>query len=139
MPSTVVTLTDLNHSLIEIRQAATDLYRFTEKLTLLKIVQHVAVQTIKVVDSIQKEVKTASNEKQLSIFQSSKLALFLEDVVDADIMSELENYILPFAKNLENSELTTFLSEVTDKTEAKYNVMLQKIHEFNALIKNEFE
>lgn len=134
-----VTPADLKTALTNIRQAAAELYRFTEKLTLLKIVHQVAVQIIKAVDTLQKEINTLSGEELLDVLESSKSALFLEEVVDADTMSELEAYVLPFAKNLEDEELTRFLSEVTDKIEAKYNAMLEKTHEFNALIKDELE
>jgi hypothetical protein len=139
MQKTVITAADLKNSLIEIRQTAAELYRFTEKLTLLKIVHHVAVQVIKSVDMIQKEIKTLSGEKLLDAIESSKSVLFLEEVVDGDTISDLESYVLPFAKNLDDVELTRFLSEVTDKVETKYNAMLEKIHEFNALVKDELE
>jgi hypothetical protein len=130
---------DLKIPLAEIRQAAAELYRFTEKLTLLKIVHQVAVQTIKSVDLVQKEIRNLSGDKLFAMLETSKSVLFLEDIVDSDTISELESYVLPFAKNLEDEELTRFLSEVTDKIEVKYGAMLEKIHEFNALIKDELE
>lgn len=137
MQNTVISSSDLKSALSEIRRTAIELYRFTEKLTLLKMVHQVAVQSIKAVDTIQTEINTLSGDELLDALESSKSALFLEDMVDADIMSELENYILPFEKNLDDEELTRFLSEVTDKIELKYNAMLEKIHEFNALIKDD--
>lgn len=134
-----MTSEDLITPLAQIRQAAAELYRFTEKLTLLKIVHQVAVQTIKAVDLTLKEIKNLSEDKLFDVLETSNSVLFLEDIVDADIISELESYVLPFTKNLEDGELTCFLSEVTDKIEMKYAVMLEKIHEFNALIKDELE
>lgn len=140
MQHTVITPEDLKVSLIQIRQTAAELYRFTEKLTLLKIVHHIAVQVIKAVDTLQKEIqKPLASTDLFAELESSKSVLFLEDIVDADTMSELENYVLPFAKNLEDEELIRFLSEVTEKIEVKYNAMLEKIHEFNALVKDELE
>jgi signal transduction histidine kinase len=137
--NTVIASSDLKTPLLEIRQSAAELYRFTEKLTLLKIVNQVAIQIIKAVDTIQKEINALSGDALLDVLEASKSALFLEDVVDDDMMSELEAYVLPFAKNLDNDELTRFLSEVTDKIEIKYNAMLEKIHEFNAIVKDELE
>lgn len=140
MQNTVVTPIDLKTALADIRQNAVELYRFTEKLTLLKMVHHVAVQVIKAVDNLQKELKKPLAGADLfDVLESSKSVLFLEEVVDADTMSDLEDYILSFAKKLDDEDLTRFLSEVMDKTEAKYNVMLEKTHEFNALIKDELE
>lgn len=140
MQKTVVTPTDLKIALTDIRQAAAELYRFTEKLTLLKMVHHVAVQIIKTVDNLQKELtKPLAGADLFAALESSKAVLFLEEVVDADTMSDLEDYILLFAKKLDDEDLTRFLSEVMDKAEAKYNVMLEKTHEFNALIKDELE
>jgi hypothetical protein len=139
MQNTVVSAVDLKPALTEIHQAAAELYRFTEKLTLLKMVNQVAIQTIKAVDTIQKEIKALSGDKLLDVLESSQSAFFLEEMVDADTMSELESFVLPFTKNLEDKDLICFLSEVTDKVETKYNAMLGKIHEFNALIKDELE
>lgn len=139
MQHTIINSETLKPALVEIRLAAADLYRFTEKLTLLRIVHQTAVQVIKAVDTIPKEIKNLSGEKLLDTLETSKSVLFLEEMVDADVISEFEAYVLPFAKNLEDEELTRFLSEVTDKTEGKYNNMLEKIHEFNALIKDELE
>lgn len=140
MQNTVVTTTELKTALTHIRQAAAELYRFTEKLTLLKMVHQVAVQIIKAVDLLQKEVNQPRSKAQLlDALEASKSAAFLEEVVDADTMSELEDYILSFAKQLDDEDLTRFLSEVMDKVEMKYNVVLEKTHEFNALVKNELE
>ncbi len=139
MQNTVVTPADLKTALMDIRHSAIELYRFTEKLTLLKMVTQVAIQIIKAVDTIQKEISTLSGEALLDALELSKAVAFLDEIVDADAISELESYVLPFAKNLDDEALTCFLSEVTDKVEAKYNAMLEKTHEFNALIKNELE
>ncbi|MDD5229518.1 MAG: hypothetical protein PHN45_01385 [Methylococcales bacterium] len=140
MQNTVVTPIALKTALTEIRQAAAELYRFTEKLSLLKIAHQVAIQIIKNVDNLQKELKKPLAGTDLfNALESSKSVLFLEEVVDADTMSDLEGYILSFAKKLDDEDLTRFLSEVMDKVEAKYNAMLEKTHEFNALIKDELE
>jgi hypothetical protein len=140
MQNTVVTPTDLKMALTEIRQNAVELYRFTDKLTLLKMVHHVAIQVIKAVDNLQKELKKPLAGTDLfDVLESSKSVLFLEEVVDADTMSELEDYILSFAKQLDDEDLTHFLSEIMDKVEEKYNAVLKKTHEFNALLKNELE
>ena len=139
MQKTAIFPTDANIALTEIRRAAAELYRFTEKLTLLKVIHQVAVQTIKATDAIQKEIEALSGDALLDVLESSKSALYLEDMVDADTMSELESFVLPFEKNLEDKNLICFLSEITDKVEVKYNTMLGKIHEFNALVKDELE
>ena len=140
MQNTVVNPTDIKTSLVEIRHAAAELYRFSEKLTLLKMVYQVAVQIIKAVDELQKELKKPRPEAELlDALESSKAAVFLEEIVDADTMSDLEDHILSFAKQLNDEDLTRFLSEIMDKVESKYSVMLTKTHEFNALLKDEVE
>ena len=137
MPNTLNSSIDFKATLTEIRQYAAELYRFTDKLTLLKMVHQVAIQTIKAVDEIQKEIKTLSGDELIDVLESSKSVLFLEDMVDADTMSEFECRVLEFTKELDDEELVHFLSEITDKVEVKYNAMLQKTHEFNAFIKDE--
>ena len=83
----MMTSEDLTIPLTQIRQTAAELYRFTEKLTLLKIVHQVVVQTIKAVDLTQKEIKNVSGDKLFDVLETSKSVLFLEDIVDTDIIS----------------------------------------------------
>ncbi len=140
MQNPAVIPTELNAALVEIQKAAAELYRFTDKLTLLKMVHRVAVKIIQAVDLVQTELKKSdSREEALDALESSISVLFLEEVVDADTMSELEDYILSFAKQLDDEDLIRFLSEIMDKVEIKYNTLLEKTHEFNALLKNELE
>jgi hypothetical protein len=54
-------------------------------------------------------------------------------------MSELESYILTRTENNEDDELTQFLNEVLEKIEDKFKVLIKKIHDFNALMKNELD
>ena len=138
MQNSAVISTELNAALLEIQKSAAELYRFTNKLTLLKMVHRVAVKIIQAVDLVQTELKQSdSREEALDALESSISVLFLEEVVDADTMSELEDYILSFAKQLDDEDLIRFLSEIMDKVEIKYNTLLEKTHEFNALLKNE--
>jgi hypothetical protein len=89
------------------------------------------------VDSLQKEMDTADDLS--AVLASSSSVIFFDDIVDEDIMSELESYILTRTENNEDDELTQFLNEVLEKIEDKFKVLIKKIHDFNALMKNELD
>jgi hypothetical protein len=79
------------------------LYRFTDNLVLLKIVHHVAVQMIKSANDIQKILQQNFSSGLMSdALKSSKSVLYLEEIVDADMMSEFEAYVLPFTQSLDD-------------------------------------
>jgi len=67
---------------------------------------------------------------------TSEAATLLDEIVDADVVSELEAYVLSAAEGIENAEVTQFLAEVMDKVERKYNLLLEKAHAYNALLKD---
>ncbi|MEI8236119.1 MAG: hypothetical protein WCG11_03005 [Methylococcaceae bacterium] len=129
--------TNFKTSLTAIRRAAADVYLFTDKLNWLKIAHQVALKSMQSVDSLQKEMDTTDDLS--AVLASSSSVIFFDDIVDEDIMSELESYILTRTENNEDDDLTQFLNEVLEKIEDKFKVLIKKIHDFNALMKNELD
>jgi hypothetical protein len=82
------------------------------------------------IDALQQDLLV---NKSVSCFEAETL---LDEIVDADAVSELEAYVLSAAEGIENTEVTQFLTEVMDKVEAKYNRLLEKAHAYNALAKD---
>jgi hypothetical protein len=129
--------TNIATALTDIRRAAADVYLFTDKLSWLMIAHQIAVKSISAVDTLQKELD-GSDDINITLAASTS-AIFFDDIVDEDIISELESYILTRTENSEDDDLTLFLSEMLEKIETKYKVLIKKIHRFNALTKNEFD
>ncbi len=135
-----VTLENIEFSLYELKNASNDLVRFTEKLTLLKMMDKTAVKVNQAVDNLQKLLRRGlSVDELVDAFDTSPALLTLDEMVDADILSDLETHLLSFANEVNDPKLSLFLGEIIDKIEEKYTVLLNKTHNFNALIRYEYD
>ncbi len=135
-PSTI-RATNIKTTLMGIRRAAADVYLFTDKLSWLKLAHQIAVKSMSAVDTLQKDID-ASNDIDATL-NASQSVIFFDDIVDEDVMSELEDYVLTLTQKFEDDALTLFLSEMLEKIEVKYKVLIKRIHDFNALMKNELD
>jgi hypothetical protein len=129
--------TNIATALTDIRRAAADVYLFTDKLSWLTIAHQIAVKSMNAVDTLQKELN-GSDDINITLAASTSV-VFFDDIVDEDIISELESYILTRSEKSDDDDLTLFLSEMLEKIETKYKVLIKKIHRFNALTKNELD
>ncbi len=118
--------------LCELKKAVNEFVEFTDNLTLLQEVNEKAQEMAHAVDLLQQVL--AAN-KSVKAVNASEAATLLDELVDADMISELEAYMLSAAEDIEDAEVTQFLAEVMDKVERKYNLLLEKAHTYNALIK----
>ncbi|MGZ8157736.1 MAG: hypothetical protein ACXWT1_16675 [Methylobacter sp.] len=122
--------------LYELKKAVNEFLEFTENLTLLQAVNEKAQEMAQAVDMLQQLLQQGLAANQLGkAINASEAAALLDDIVDADAISELESYMLSAAEGIEDAEVTQFLTELMDKVELKYNRLLEKAHAYNALIK----
>jgi len=122
--------------LYELKKAVNDFLEFTENLTLLQAVNEKAQEMAQAVDMLQQLLQQGLvANKLVKAVNTSEAAALLDDIVDADAVSELESYMLSAAEGIEDVEVTQFLTEVMDKVERKYNLLLEKAHAYNALLK----
>lgn len=122
--------------LYELKKAVNDFLEFTENLTMLKAVNEKAQEMAQAVDGLQQLLQQGLVANKLArAVNTSEAAALLDEIVDADAVSELEAYMLSAAEGIEDAEVTQFLTEVMDKVERKYNRLLEKAHAYNALIK----
>jgi hypothetical protein len=123
--------------LYELKKAVNEFLEFTENLTLLQTVNEKVQEMAQVVEMFQQVLKQGLAANKLAKAMSdSEAAALLDELVDADAVSELEAYMLSAAESVENAEVTQFLTEVMDKVERKYNHLLEKAHAYNALLKD---
>ncbi|MCX7094230.1 MAG: hypothetical protein NTY50_12380 [Methylobacter sp.] len=123
-------------SLYELKKAVNEFLEFSENLTLLQAVNEKAQEMARAVDDLQQLLQQGgAANKLVKAVSASEAAAQLDEIVDADVVSELEAYLLSASKNVEDAELTRFLTEVMDKVELKYNRLLEKAHAYNALLK----
>ncbi len=123
--------------LYELKKAVNDFLEFSENLTLLQAVNEKAQEMAQAVDALQQLLQQGlAANKLVKAINASEAATLLDEIVDADAVSELEAYILSSAEGIEDAEVTQFLTEVMDKVERKYNLLLEKAHAYNALLKD---
>lgn len=123
--------------LYELKKAVNDFIEFTENLTLLQPVSEKAREMVQAVDMLQQLLQQGLDANELvKAVNASEAATLLDEIVDADAVSELEAYMLSAAEGIEDTEVTQFLTEVMDKVERKYNLLLEKVHAYNALLKS---
>ncbi len=122
--------------LYELKKTVNEFIEFTENLTLLQSVNDKAQEMARAVDALQLLVQQGlAANKLVKAINSSDAAVLLDEIVDADVVSELEAYMLSVADAIDDAEVTQFLTEVVDKVERKYNLLLEKAHAYNALLK----
>lgn len=122
--------------LYELKKAVNDFLEFTENLTLLQSVNGKAREMAQAVDVLQQLLQQGlAASKLVKALNATEAAALLDEIVDVDVVSELEAYIVSAAEGIEDAEVTQFLTEVMDKVERKYNFLLEKAHAYNALLK----
>ena len=122
--------------LYELKKAVNDFIEFTENLTLLQSANEKAQEIAQAVDALQQLLQQGlAANKLVKALNATDAATLLDEIVDVDVVSELEDYVLSVTEGIENTEVTQFLSEIMDKVERKYNLLLEKAHAYNALLK----
>ena len=123
--------------LYELKKAVNEFLEFTENLTLLQGVHEKAQEMAQAVDELQQVLQQGLTAgKLVKALSATEAATLLDEIVDADAVSELESYMLSAAEGIEDAEVTQFLTEIMDKVELKYNRLLEKAHAYNALLKD---
>lgn len=119
--------------LYELKKAVNEFLEFTENLTLLQATNEKVQEMAQAIDVLQQGLMANKLDK---VINDSEAATLLDESVDADAVSELETYILSVTEGIENTEVSQLLTEIMDKVERKYNLLLEKAHAYNALLKD---
>jgi len=123
--------------LYELKKAVNDFLEFTENLTLLEAVNEKAREMAQAIEVQQQLLRQdLAADKLANAINASEATALLDEIVDIDAVGELEAYILSAAEGIEDAEVMQFLTEVMDKVERKYNLLLEKAHAYNALLKD---
>jgi DNA polymerase II large subunit len=123
--------------LAELKKAVNEFLEFTENLTLLRTINAKAREIAQAVDGVEQVLQQGlAATKLVKAISDSEAAMLLDEIVDADVVSEQEAYVLSVAEDSDNSAVTLFLTEMMDKVERKYNQVLEKAHAYNALLKD---
>lgn len=119
----------------ELKKAVTEFLEFTENLTLFQAVNDTAQDIVQAVDVLQMVLKQdLSADELISVMNATEAVALLEEIVDADAVSELEDYVQSASENLDDAGVARFLAEVMEKVDLKYSRLLEKTHAFNELL-----
>jgi len=123
----------INTRLIEIQKANQVLHELTIDLSLLDAV---STMTFGVAQSIEAllEQSESMDDEFIALLEGSESIEILDEVVDTDAISELEDQFFSVIENMEDSEMGKFLTELIEKIELRYTHLVEAIHELNALL-----
>ncbi|MFA6164952.1 MAG: hypothetical protein WC685_16185, partial [Methylobacter sp.] len=106
----------------ELKKAVTEFLEFTENLTLFQAVNDTVQEIVQAVDVLQMVLKQdLSADELVSVMNATEAAALLEEIVDADAVSELEDYVESASENLDDAVVARFLAEVMEKVNLKYS------------------
>ena len=117
----------------ELKKALDNFLEFTENITLFQAINKHAQAIAQAVDALEQGL---TENMPVNTLIASEAAILLDEIIDVDAISELEAYLLSCTERIENRELTQFLTEVMDKVEHQYNILLKKAQAYNALFIN---
>ncbi len=124
----------INTHLVDLNKATQALYELSEGLSLLDVVSEMTLKVSQAVSEISCHCEEILAEGELiDQIADSELIEILDEIVDIDVMSELENRIHNAQKNIQDPVINEFLGQLIEKIELRYICLIETIHEFNAL------
>lgn len=103
-------------------------------ITLLKGIHQVLGQVGEAIDDISSEIDDYQGSDLLGHLQEMNAINYLDEMVDFEPVSELEAQFYEITGGEEREELSGFLMQFLDKIEKAHSVLVEKLHEFNALL-----
>lgn len=110
----------------EARLAAQVLLDLSEGLSLLDRIAETSRGVLMSLDEF--------GERSASAWRDCEALLMLDDMVDDDLISELEERFFNVSENLEESEFGRFLAQLLEKVERRYLALLDALNKLNAAL-----
>lgn len=125
--------------LITLKQANQALHELTIDLSLLDAVSEMTARVSKALDEMVEQGEGLTDQDFIALFADSEAIDVLDEIVDTDAISELEDRFFMVIGNLEDNEMGEFLTELIEKIEIRYSDLVEAIHELNALLSEEID
>ncbi len=109
----------------------------TEHLSLLSVVHKVARQVDNSIKELKQLSKGLEGDALLHALQDSEAFVLLDELVDEDVMSELEEHVLFSVEGLQDRAIGQFIDQLMLKIEVRYARMVDKIHALNAFLESD--
>jgi len=121
-------------SLQEARRLIDNLGVLIADVTLLSVLNKMLLDIAEAVDTLLAELECYQGDQLVGYLLTLDAVSYLDEVVDLDPVSQLEVRFFGVLDSAEEGELTLFLMQVLDKIESAHAQLIEKIHEFNALL-----
>ena len=123
--------------LMEISLSANELALLSADLTLLSEIQHVAKQVLSSVTALNLQIAELNKAEFRDGIADAQALSALEEIVDLDAISILEDCLFAEQKNLEGSGIGEFLQQILEKFDKRYSRMIEDIQQLSALLEEE--
>lgn len=120
--------------LTDILVAAKDLQLLSSDLSLLSEVQTLANQTQEQAESLLLQLKQVKRDDLQAFAEESEALQSLDEVVDVDIISNLEDHLFTVTDSLEEGEINRLLQQLLEKLEKHHIRLLEAVQQLNALL-----
>ncbi len=120
--------------LITLKQANQALHELTVDLSLLDAVSEMTAKVSKALDLLVEQGDGLTDEGFIALLSDSEAIDVLDEIVDTDAVSELEDRFFMVIGSMEDNEMGEFLTELIEKIEIRYSDLVEAIHELNALL-----
>ena len=120
--------------LITLKQANQALHELTVDLSLLDAVSEMTAKVSKALDLLVEQGEGLTDEDFIALLSDSEAIDVLDEIVDTDAVSELEDRFFMVIGSMEDNEMGEFLTELIEKIEIRYSDLVEAIHELNALL-----
>ncbi|NOR68427.1 MAG: hypothetical protein GQ532_01810 [Methylomarinum sp.] len=120
--------------LITLKQANQALHELTVDLSLLDAVSEMTAKVSKALDLLMEQGDGLTDKDFIALLSDSEAIDVLDEIVDTDAVSELEDRFFMVIGSMEDNEMGEFLTELIEKIEIRYSDLVEAIHELNALL-----
>jgi len=120
--------------LIALQQANHALYELTVDLSLLAAISDMTIKVSQALDLLLSQAAELGTEEFVVFLLESEAIEVLDEVVDTDAVSALEDRFFTAIDSMEDNPMGGFLAELIEKIEIRYTNLVTAIHELNALL-----
>ncbi len=118
----------------EIQEAAQALFELTRELSLLQVMSDSALEVLVALDALSEQLNGLQEDAFKESILDSELINLLDEIVDVDAISELEEHLFETMDSIDDTVLGVFLTELLEKIERRYTRLIEAVHELNALL-----
>lgn len=123
--------------LTEIEQAASELALLGADLSLLSEVHQTAGKVSSACEALRLQISALKKTEFREGIADAEALFQLEEVVDSDAISALEDRFFAELDNHADSGIGEFLQQLLDKIDKRYTKMVENIQQLSALLEDE--